>query len=108
VSPQGDQEPAHPWLTSEIEELSTVIAGLRSVDEVERFLRDLCTLGELEAMSHRWQVARLLDQGLPYHRIAEQTGASTTTVTRVAQWLRRGEGGYRLALDRRPSPSRAP
>jgi uncharacterized protein YerC len=53
-------------------------------------------------------VARLLDQGLPYHRIAEQTGASTTTVTRVAQWLRRGEGGYRLALDRQPSPSSAP
>jgi TrpR-related protein YerC/YecD len=51
-------------------------------------------------MAHRWQVARLLEEGLPYLEIAELTGASTTTVTRVAHWLRHGEGGYRLALDR--------
>jgi TrpR-related protein YerC/YecD len=101
------EEPAHPWLTDEIEDLSWAFKSLRSVDEVERFLRDLCTLGELEAMAHRWQVAQLLDQGLPYHEVARQTGASTTTVTRVAQWLRRGEGGYRLALDRRRSRSRS-
>ena len=48
-------EPSHPWLTSEIEELSETVASLRSVDEAERFLRDLCTIGELEAMAHRWQ-----------------------------------------------------
>ena len=41
-----------------------------------------------------------MDQGLPYLEIAQRTGASTTTVTRVAHWLRHGEGGYRLALDR--------
>ena len=64
------------------------------------FLRDLCTIAELEAMAHRWAVARLLDAGLPYLEIAQKTHASTTTVTRVAHWLRHGEGGYRLALDR--------
>jgi TrpR-related protein YerC/YecD len=100
-------EPAHPWLTEEIDDLCRAFASLRTVDEVERFLRDLCTLGELEAMAHRWEVAQLLDEGLPYHAVAEQTGASTTTVTRVAQWLRRGEGGYRLALDRQRRRSRA-
>jgi TrpR-related protein YerC/YecD len=102
------EEPSHPWLTDELEDLSRAIASLRSVDEVERFLRDLCTLGELEAMAHRWQVAQLLDEGLPYVAVSERTGASTTTVTRVSQWLRRGEGGYRLALDRarRRSPAR--
>ena len=99
-------DPSHPWLTSEIEDLSETVAGLRSVDEAERFLRDLCSIGELEAMAHRWQVARLLDQGLPYATVAERTGASTTTVTRVAQWLHRGEGGYRLALDRARRRSR--
>ena len=61
------------------------------------------TRAELEAMAHRWQVAQLVDQGLPYLEISERTGASTTTVTRVAHWLRHGEGGYRLALDRAPS-----
>jgi len=68
---------------------------------VEIFCRDLCTLAELEAMAHRWEVVRLLEQGLPYLEISQRTGASTTTVTRVAQWLRGGEGGYRLALQRR-------
>ena len=54
-------------------------------------------------MAHRWAVARLLERGLPYLEIAERTGASTTTVTRVAHWLKHGEGGYRAALDRATS-----
>ena len=71
------------------------------VDEAKRFLRDLCTLGELEALAHRWQIVRLLDEGLPYLEIAERVHTSTATVTRVAQWLRHGAGGYALALDAR-------
>jgi uncharacterized protein YerC len=46
-------------------------------------------------------VAQLLDEGLPYVEVARRAHASTTTVTRVAQWLRHGEGGYSLALGRR-------
>ena len=84
-----------------MEDLFEAIRSLEGKDEVERFLRDLCTLSELEAMAHRWEVVKLLDQGLRYQEIARRTGASTTTVTRVAHWLRHGEGGYRTALDRR-------
>ena len=84
-------------------DLFDAVKTLRTRAEVEHFLRDLCTLSELEAMAHRWEVARLLDEGLPYLEIAQRTGASTTTVTRVARWLRHGEGGYRLALDRTSS-----
>ena len=54
-------------------------------------------------MAHRWHVARLLALELPYLEIAQRTGASTATVTRVANWLRHGEGGYRAALDRAAS-----
>jgi TrpR-related protein YerC/YecD len=90
----------HIWLTRELSELIQTLLGLKKPGELEAFLRDLCTLGELEAMAHRWAVARLVDQGLPYTEISERTGASTATVTRVAHWLRHGEGGYRLALDR--------
>lgn len=91
-----------------MKDLFEAILGLEDADEVERFLRDLCTLSELQAMAHRWEVAKLLEQGLPYHEISKRTGASTTTVTRVAHWLRHGEGGYRLALERRKplSPTR--
>ena len=84
-------------------ELFDAILSLETRQELESFLRDLCTLSELEAMAHRWEVARLLDRGLPYVEIAERTGGSTTTVTRVAHWLRHGEGGYRTALDRAAS-----
>jgi TrpR-related protein YerC/YecD len=93
----------HRWQTREMRELFDAIVSLETRQETEAFLRDLCTLSELEAMAHRWQVARLLEQGLPYLEIAERTGASTTTVTRVAHWLRHGEGGYRRALDRSAS-----
>jgi TrpR-related protein YerC/YecD len=88
-------------MTQSENELFATIASLRSTDETRRFLRDLCTRSELEAMAHRWEVAKLLDQGLPYLEVAKRAHASTTTVTRVAQWLHNGEGGYRLALKRR-------
>ena len=96
----ADELPRHEWRTPETEDLFQAILTLRTEDEVAAFFRDLCTLSELEAMTHRWQTARLLEEGLPYHAIAERAVASTATVTRVAQWLRHGEGGYRLALDR--------
>ncbi len=95
------EQPSHEWRTPELRDLLESILRLRTPDEAERFFRDLCTLSELEAMSHRWHAARLLDEGLPYHEVSKRTGASTTTVTRVAQWLRHGQDGYRLALDRR-------
>lgn len=93
-------EPRH-WPSQEHEELFATIASLKSPEEAQAFLRDLCTRSELDAMAHRWQVARLLDEGLPYLEVAKRAHASTTTVTRVAQWLRNGEGGYATALHRR-------
>jgi TrpR-related protein YerC/YecD len=89
------------WPTTEHEQLFQAIASMKTQEETERLLRDLCTVSELDAMAHRWQVAQLLDEGLPYLEVARRAHASTTTVTRVAQWLRRGEGGYGLALRRR-------
>jgi TrpR-related protein YerC/YecD len=84
-----------------LDELADALTSLRTREELRRFLRDLCTLSELEALAHRWQIARLLDEGeLSYVEIAERAGGSTATVTRVAQWLRAGTGGYRTALER--------
>jgi len=94
-----------------LEALADAILSLRSGDEVTRFLRDLCTRAELEALAHRWLIARLLEEGLPYLAVADHADASTTTVTRVSQWLHHGTGGYRLALDRtkakRSNPGKA-
>jgi TrpR-related protein YerC/YecD len=83
-----------------LDELADALTTMRTRDEVKRLLRDLCTLGELEAFGHRWQIVRLLQQERPYVEIADRVHASTATVTRVAQWLRHGAGGYQLALER--------
>lgn len=81
-------------------DLADAFLSLRDRDEAQRFLRDLCTLPELEALTHRWQTVRLLEAGVPYLEIAERVPTSTATVTRVAQWLRHGTGGYETALER--------
>ena len=91
---------AEAWRDSNIDDLCDALLVLRTRDEAAAFLRDICSLHELESLSHRWQAARMLDQGTPYARIASELHASTATVTRVAHWLRHGEGGYRLVLDR--------
>ncbi len=67
-----------------------------------RFLVDLCTPAELRALSERWAVAKLLDEGeLSYRDIREKTGVSTTTIGRVARFLKdEPHQGYRIILDR--------
>ena len=87
-------------MTDGIRELAAAVATLRDAEEAGRFLRDLCTVTELREFGARWQVARLLDQGVSYHEISERTGASSATISRVNQWLRYGRDGYRLVLAR--------
>ena len=88
------------WQNPDSDALFDAILALENRDEAERFFRDLCTLRELEEMTHRWAVARLLAKGLPYREIAAEAGSSTATVTRINQWLQHGTGGYRMVLDR--------
>ena len=108
-SDAGREPPAGEEGIAGLDELASALLTLREPAELKRFLRDLCTHAELEAMAHRWRIAQLLDEGHSYLEIAELAGASTTTVTRVAQWLHYGAGGYRMALKRiraQASPSR--
>jgi TrpR-related protein YerC/YecD len=100
--------PQEPEQVPGLSELADALTTLRTRDEVTRFLRDLCTLPELEALAHRWQTALLLEQGVPYVEIAQRVPTSTATVTRVAQWLRHGTGGYGIALERRRRRRRRP
>lgn len=83
-----------PWLKS----LVAALKSMRSELEMENFLRDIATLSELQALSERLEIARLLAKGLSYRAVAKQTGASTTTVTRVAHVLENGQGAYRSLL----------
>jgi TrpR-related protein YerC/YecD len=94
------QTVADDWRTPDTEALVEAILRLDSREAAERFLRDLCTLGELHDMSQRWAVVRLLDAGMHYAEISKRTGASTATITRIASWLHHGEGGYKDMLER--------
>jgi TrpR-related protein YerC/YecD len=100
VAPVPERASHEPERIAGLDELADALLTLRTRDECRRFLRDLCTLAELEALVHRWQIARLLDEEHPYVEVAERVHASTTTVTRVSHWLHHGAGGYGLALDR--------
>ena len=91
---------ADQWRTPETDALVEAILRLDDRDDAERFLRDLCTLGELRDLAQRWAVVRRLDAGEHYASISRETGASTATITRIASWLNHGEGGYRTALER--------
>ncbi|HEU4673362.1 MAG TPA: YerC/YecD family TrpR-related protein [Candidatus Limnocylindrales bacterium] len=88
------------WRTEETSRLLEAIVRLETVDEAAAFFRDLCTLPELHDLAQRWAVVRLLADGLHYAEISQRTGASTATITRIAFWLRHGEGGYRAALEK--------
>ena len=88
------------WRTPALEQLAAALVAIGEREEMLAFLRDICSSTELAALAQRLEVARLVDRGVPYAEIAKQLGASTATVTRVAQWVRHGEGGYRAVLDR--------
>lgn len=82
------------------DELFDAILKLRNVDECYAFFEDLCTINEIKAMAQRLAVAEKLDAGEHYSDIADETGASTATISRVKRCLYYGADGYRLALDR--------
>jgi len=82
--------------------LSSALASINSSELMEKFLIDLCTPAELRALAERWHVARLLDTGeQSYRDINAETGVSTTTIARVARFLKdEPHQGYRTVLDR--------
>ena len=88
------------WDNSTTEDLFKTILDLKNVSEAKRFFRDLLTEQEIIEFGKRWQVAKMLNQNIPYAKIEKATGLSSRTVARVAKWLTQGMGGYQLMLKR--------
>ena len=88
------------WRSEATADLFDAILALQDRDEAANFFRDLCTRRELDEMSSRWRVVRLLAADMSYREIAATTGVSTATITRINQWLRHGRGGYAAILER--------
>lgn len=83
----------------QLDELFRAILTLNNSEECYEFFNDLCTIKELVSMGQRFEVARLLDQGLTFNEISEKTGAAPATITRVNRCLQYGEG-YNIMLGR--------
>jgi len=83
-----------------IEELYEAILTLETVEECYRFFEDICTIKELQSISQRLKVARMLRENMTYNQIEDQTGVSTATISRISKFLHHGPGGYNLVLDR--------
>ncbi|MEO6063958.1 MAG: YerC/YecD family TrpR-related protein [Thermoflexales bacterium] len=83
------------------DDLAEALVQLKDKSDAKALLADLCTPAEIHTLAERWHVAKLLDAGeLTYREIHEATGVSTTTIVRVARFLRQeNNGGYRLLLD---------
>ena len=76
-------------------------AALETEEEIHKFLEDLCTPQEIDALSRRLMVAVMLKRGDVYTKIVEQTGASTATISRVNKTITyQSSGGYNIILDR--------
>lgn len=76
------------------------ILSMKTIDECYQLFEDLCTVHEIQAIAQRMAVAQMLDDKRTYIEIAEKTGASTATISRVNRALNYGSDGYKLAIDR--------
>ncbi|MCI6692150.1 MULTISPECIES: YerC/YecD family TrpR-related protein [unclassified Clostridium] len=76
------------------------ILQLDNIDECYNFFEDVATINEIKSLAQRIHVAKLLKEKKVYTEIAEKTGASTATISRVNKCLNYGAGGYELILDR--------
>ncbi len=83
-----------------LDNLFRAILELKTVDECYSFFEDLCTISELKSMSQRMEVALMLRGKRVYTEIAEKTGASTATISRVNRCINYGKDGYNLVIDR--------
>lgn len=85
---------------SRSDDLYEALLTLETIDEAKKFFDDLCTIGEIQAMEQRFQLAKLLNDGLKYNEILEMTDASSATISRVNRSLQHGAEGYNLVFQR--------
>ncbi len=86
--------------TEAVDHLFDAILALKNKEELYIFLEDVCTVNELLSLSQRYEVASMLRKKKTYLEIAEETGASTATISRVNRTLNYGNDGYDMVFAR--------
>ena len=83
-----------------VDQLFEAILCLKNKEECYTFFEDVCTINELLSLSQRYEVAKMLREGKTYLEIADKTGASTATISRVNRSLNYGSDGYDMVFER--------
>ena len=86
--------------TPAVEQLFEAVLSLENKDECFDFFEDVCTINELLSLAQRFEVAKMLREHKTYLDIAEKTGASTATISRVNRSLNYGNDGYDMVFSR--------
>jgi TrpR-related protein YerC/YecD len=94
------QEMSKKIRTEAVDELFEAVMCLKSKEECYLFFEDVCTINELLSLSQRFEVAHMLKDKKTYLEIAEKTGASTATISRVNRSLNYGNDGYEMVFER--------
>lgn len=84
------------WVNEDVDELCAAVSHLEDVAETRAFLRDLLTHKELDELSNRWKVARMLYAKLKWSKIEKLSGVSSATIAKVNKQIQEGEYGYDL------------
>ncbi|MBR3121315.1 YerC/YecD family TrpR-related protein [Oceanobacillus profundus] len=84
----------------QLDQLFEAILSLENIEECYRFFDDIATMSEIQSISQRLQVAKMLTEGKTYSAIENETKASTATISRVRRCLNYGSDGYMMVLDR--------
>jgi len=88
------------WINQDNDALFEAVLKLKNLEEMRKFFRDLLTEKEIVELGQRWKVVRMLAKRIRYTKITEETGMSSTTISRINKWLKKGMGGYRIVLER--------
>ena len=86
--------------TEAVDYLFSAILSLENTEECYTFFEDICTINELLSLSQRFEVAKMLREHKTYLEIADKTGASTATISRVNRSLNYGNDGYDMVFER--------
>ncbi|MCR5627508.1 MAG: TrpR YerC/YecD [Lachnospiraceae bacterium] len=86
--------------TEAVDSLFDAILSLKDRDECYKFLEDIATINEILSLSQRFEVAQMLHDHKTYMEIAQKTGASTATISRVNRSLTYGNDGYAMVFER--------
>ena len=88
------------WKNESTDRLCLYLSQLKTKEDAEAFLEDICTINEILDMSQRLWVAELLCEGENYSSVGQKTKASSTTISRVSKCLSYGAGGYKKMIER--------